>query len=425
VISSQGQQPSGDTNQAEATPRNADDADEGSTTNGLSDFLIPRRKAMSFADEKRTFRRQRYSEEWREERDEEGRTDKDYMKHQCCNWACHYEELEEYAVSRAKLGWENVLGYLCELSIREKKTCRCQSSDKKWGWCGSERMKDECGDPPSGCFDKPARSYRGTRSFTREKKTCQKWNVQTPHGHKITPGNYKDSGLDENYCRNPTNAKNGPWCYTTDPDQRWDYCFKTCLGDKWTCEASECVGTGKCVGSSLGSSHYCQCIDGYQGTYCEKSSDVWFDGSRDIRGNFFKLAGSKYFLIKKEMTWPQAKKTCRQLGSRWYLAWMPTEEQFTGVRNVLYKLHKGSGDSCYDSWIGLSCPNRVDCHWPWSKVDDGFKYIWARGEPDRGCGFIRADPNQSKGHKTQDVHTLRSDVNRCSLLCRKKNRPIT
>ena len=43
---------------------------------------------------------------------------------------------------------------------------------------------------------------------------------------------YKDSGLDENYCRNPTNAKNGPWCYTTDPDQRWDYCFKTCLGGK-------------------------------------------------------------------------------------------------------------------------------------------------------------------------------------------------
>ena len=43
------------------------------------------------------------------------------------------------------------------------------------------------------------------------------------------------------------------------------------LPDKWTCEASECVGTGKCVGSSLGSSHYCQCIDGYQGTYCEKS----------------------------------------------------------------------------------------------------------------------------------------------------------
>ena len=152
---------------------------------------------------------------------------------------------------------------------------------------------------------------------------------------------------------------------------------------------------------------------------------MWFDGSRDIRGNFFELAGSKYFLIKKEMTWPQAKKTCRQLGSRWYLAWMPTEEQFTGVRNVLYKLHKGSEESCYDSWIGLSCPNRVDCHWPWSKVDDGFKYIWARGEPDRGCGFIRADPNQSKGHKTQDVHTLRSDVNRCSLLCRKKNRPIT
>ena len=36
VISSQGQQPSGDTNQAEATPRNADDADEGEACKAVS-----------------------------------------------------------------------------------------------------------------------------------------------------------------------------------------------------------------------------------------------------------------------------------------------------------------------------------------------------------------------------------------------------
>lgn len=25
-------------------------------------------------------------------------------------------------------------------------------------------------------------------------------------------------------CRNPDNDANGPWCYTTDPTKKWDYC---------------------------------------------------------------------------------------------------------------------------------------------------------------------------------------------------------
>lgn len=31
------------------------------------------------------------------------------------------------------------------------------------------------------------------------------------------------SGLDNNYCRNPNNELM-PWCYTTDPGKRWEYC---------------------------------------------------------------------------------------------------------------------------------------------------------------------------------------------------------
>uniref|UniRef100_K1QHT7 Plasminogen n=1 Tax=Magallana gigas TaxID=29159 RepID=K1QHT7_MAGGI len=47
-------------------------------------------------------------------------------------------------------------------------------------------------------------------------KTCQRWDSQTPHSHS-----YQNNP--ENYCRNPSNH-NGTWCYTTDPDSRWEDC---------------------------------------------------------------------------------------------------------------------------------------------------------------------------------------------------------
>jgi integrin beta 3 len=72
--------------------------------------------------------------------------------------------------------------------------------------------------------DKDA-GYRGCQTHTSSGKECQKWNVHSPHSHRnITPNNTRNKGLgDHNYCRNP-DAEDTIWCYTTDPDTRWEYC---------------------------------------------------------------------------------------------------------------------------------------------------------------------------------------------------------
>merc|ERR1719391_1598766 len=63
--------------------------------------------------------------------------------------------------------------------------------------------------------------YRGEASTTAEGNTCQRWTDQMPHQHENTPENKPEEGLGEhNFCRNPDKEPR-PWCYTTNPDQRW------------------------------------------------------------------------------------------------------------------------------------------------------------------------------------------------------------
>ena len=85
----------------------------------------------------------------------------------------------------------------------------------------------------SNSFGHLPSSYDGTISETKTGVECQKWTDQAPHAHENTPENVKDAGLGEhNYCRNPDDETEGAWCYTTDPDNRWEYC--TCEGKKLT-----------------------------------------------------------------------------------------------------------------------------------------------------------------------------------------------
>merc|ERR1719187_1289737 len=99
----------------------------------------------------------------------------------------------------------------------------CETSPEK-PWCPTTTVKpSEClngienVDCQFGEKDKHQRGYKGEASQTVSGLTCQAWNVQTPHKHE-----YGRLG-DHNHCRN-SDIESAPWCYTTNPEKRWEYC---------------------------------------------------------------------------------------------------------------------------------------------------------------------------------------------------------
>lgn len=82
-----------------------------------------------------------------------------------------------------------------------------------------------------GCPSVKQADYRGTVSVTVSGLTCQAWDDHTYHQHyHLTPETDPDSGLDANYCRNP-DGEAGAWCYTTDPNRRWELCDVSFCGE--------------------------------------------------------------------------------------------------------------------------------------------------------------------------------------------------
>ncbi|CAH1256173.1 LPA [Branchiostoma lanceolatum] len=88
----------------------------------------------------------------------------------------------------------------------------CYTTDpaKRWEYCDI---------PGCECRMGKGMSYRGIVAVTKTGRTCQRWDSKSPH----KPSYKSPDGTDHNYCRNPSNAAE-PWCYTTDPGKRWEYC---------------------------------------------------------------------------------------------------------------------------------------------------------------------------------------------------------
>ncbi|KAK2193210.1 hypothetical protein NP493_16g00044 [Ridgeia piscesae] len=78
----------------------------------------------------------------------------------------------------------------------------------------------------SNCLlTKDGQEFVGAVSFTETGRRCQYWSSHTIHHHWECPG----EAVNDNYCTNsfvgkPGCFKSRPWCYTTDPKVRWEYC---------------------------------------------------------------------------------------------------------------------------------------------------------------------------------------------------------
>uniref|UniRef100_A0A674ET40 Macrophage stimulating 1 n=1 Tax=Salmo trutta TaxID=8032 RepID=A0A674ET40_SALTR len=103
------------------------------------------------------------------------------------------------------------------------------------------------------CIVGKGEDYRGKVFTTKNGHTCQQWWSKFPHDHRWTPT--ATNGLELNYCRNPDRDRIGPWCYTNDPERRYESCniphckdevCITCNGEDYRGQVDHTVSGREC-----------------------------------------------------------------------------------------------------------------------------------------------------------------------------------
>ncbi|XP_013882522.1 prothrombin [Austrofundulus limnaeus] len=93
-------------------------------------------------------------------------------------------------------------------------------------------------------------NYEGKINITNTGKVCQQWSSSYPHPiHREFNASAPNSKLLENFCRNPNNRPEGPWCFTTDPTVQKETCNVPKCGEAFvpTTVAPKVVVPSVCV----------------------------------------------------------------------------------------------------------------------------------------------------------------------------------
>ncbi|XP_023379214.1 plasminogen [Pteropus vampyrus] len=136
-----------------------------------------------------------------------------------------FGDLETPSLDARALSLRGRKGLRSDVSSSGK--CPRSSQQSEVSLCLRHRHRSPCGLFSvylSECKTGNGKNYRGTVSKTKNGVACQKWSDSSPHKPRYSPETHPLEGLEENYCRNPDNDEKGPWCYTTDPNVRFDYC---------------------------------------------------------------------------------------------------------------------------------------------------------------------------------------------------------
>ncbi|KAL4237776.1 hypothetical protein ACF0H5_002488 [Mactra antiquata] len=101
--------------------------------------------------------------------------------------------------------------------------CYTTDPDDRWDVCNVTKCKTEWSAYSCYHFNENASDYDGHLSVTVNGRRCQRWDLQFPHKHGYKNSEYHGSSFYSNYCRDPE-GWGLPWCYTEDPDHRWEVC---------------------------------------------------------------------------------------------------------------------------------------------------------------------------------------------------------
>ncbi|XP_011299094.1 tyrosine-protein kinase transmembrane receptor Ror2 [Fopius arisanus] len=74
------------------------------------------------------------------------------------------------------------------------------------------------------CVRDNGRFYMGNMNRSKSGLDCQPWDTQQPHFHNKPPNVFPQIRYGKNFCRNAGGDELMPWCFTMNPEVRWEHC---------------------------------------------------------------------------------------------------------------------------------------------------------------------------------------------------------